>query len=112
VRRQDLPVVVDEHDRAGAVEDRLAPLGDGRADRPLPTPAPAASTPMSRTPSTGIHSANDPMAFEPPPTQATTASGMPPAASANCWVDSTEMTFWSSRTMVGKGCGPIADPMR
>ena len=52
------------------------------------------------------------MALDPPPTQATTASGSPAACSANCARDSTEMTDCSSRTICGKGWGPIADPIR
>ena len=44
--------------------------------RPPPSDAaPAASTPISRTSASSMKPANIPIAFEPPPTQATTASG-------------------------------------
>ena len=46
------------------------------------------------------------MAFEPPPTQATTASGSRPAASRHCARASAPITAWKSRTIAGYGCGP------
>ena len=40
-----------------------------------------------------------PDAFEPPPTQATTASGSAPSASRSCSRASRPITAWSSRTI-------------
>ena len=49
--------------------------------RPVPSDAaPAASTPTSRTSASSTKAANMPIAFEPPPTHATTASGSAPSA--------------------------------
>ena len=53
-----------------------------------------------------------PIAFEPPPTQATTASGSRPAMSWTCWRASTPMIRWKSRTIIGNGCGPPTEPMQ
>ncbi len=50
------------------------------------------------------------MALEPPPTQASTASGSRPSFSNICALISWEMTAWKSRTMVGNGWGPITEP--
>jgi hypothetical protein len=52
-----------------------------------------------------------PTALLPPPTQATTASGSLPLSSSICALVSLPMTDWNVRTIVGKGCGPIAEPM-
>ena len=51
-----------------------------------------------------------PIAFEPPPTQAVTASGSRPACARICARASSPMTRWKSRTIVGNGCGPAAVP--
>ena len=51
-----------------------------------------------------------PMAFEPPPTQAATASGSAPVRSSTCWRASSPMIFWKSRTIAGNGCGPATVP--
>ena len=51
------------------------------------------------------------MAFEPPPTQAITASGCRPASSGICARHSSPITDWKSRTIIGYGCGPATVPM-
>ena len=51
-----------------------------------------------------------PIAFDPPPTQAMTASGRRPVSASSCARASSEMIFWKSRTIAGKGCGPAAVP--
>ena len=76
------------------------------------TPSPAASTPTIRTDLSLTNGWNIPIAFEPPPTHATTQSGRRPIWSSDCWRASLPITAWKSRTIVGKGCGPIAEPMR
>lgn len=53
-----------------------------------------------------------PIAFEPPPTHAITTSGSRPASSWICCRASLPITDWKSRTIVGNGCGPIAEPIR
>ncbi len=49
--------------------------------RPVATPSPAASTPISRTEVSCTKGWNSPMALEPPPTQAISTSGRRPKAS-------------------------------
>src|SRR2546425_1034314 len=49
--------------------------------------------------------------FEPPPTQAITASGCRPASSCICGMHSSPITDWKSRTIIGYGCGPATVPM-
>ena len=51
-----------------------------------------------------------PIAFDPPPTQAATASGSRPVSSSTCARASSPMIFWKSRTIAGNGCGPAAVP--
>ena len=53
-----------------------------------------------------------PMALEPPPTQAITASGSRPVVSSTCSRASRPMTRWKSRTIIGNGCGPPTEPMQ
>ncbi len=53
-----------------------------------------------------------PMALEPPPTQATTASGSRPVMASTCSRASRPMTRWKSRTISGNGCGPPTEPMQ
>ena len=53
-----------------------------------------------------------PMALEPPPTQAVTASGSAPVSSSTCARASSPMTRWKSRTITGNGCGPATVPSR
>ena len=55
---------------------------------------------------------NTPIALEPPPTQAMTASGSRPARPITCSRASTPMIRWKSRTITGNGCGPITEPMQ
>ena len=52
------------------------------------------------------------MAFEPPPTQAQTASGRAPKRSSIWARDSLEMIDWKALTIRGNGAGPEAVPMR
>jgi hypothetical protein len=51
-----------------------------------------------------------PAAFEPPPTQATTASGSA-EASRHLGPGLRPMTDWKSRTIIGYGWGPSTEPM-
>src|ERR1700684_4173640 len=74
--------------------------------RPLSGPSPPASQPISRTESSGMNAWKAPMALEPPPTQAMTASGSRPVRARTCSLASTPMIRWKSRTMVGNGSGP------
>src|SRR6185295_2569185 len=76
---------------------------------PLSTPRPPASTPRSRTSLSPRNALNIPIAFEPPPTQATTTLGSMPTRSSHCARASRPMIDWNSRTIVGYGCGPVAD---
>ena len=82
--------------------------------RPVVTPSPPASQPISRT--CGSVSSRKawkmPMAFEPPPTQATTASGRRPTRSRVWARASSPMMRWKSRTIAGKGCGPATVPSK
>ena len=55
---------------------------------------------------------NAPMALEPPPTQAITASGRRPVASSTCSRASRPMIRWKSLTIIGNGCGPPTEPMQ
>jgi hypothetical protein len=79
--------------------------------RPLSSPSPAASTPTSSTPASSTNPANTPIAFDPPPTHATTLRGSRPARSSICARASRPMAAWNSRTMRGYGAGPTTDPM-
>ncbi len=62
----------------GRPRDRLA------ACSCVSMPRPAASTPISRTEGSSRNGWNSPIAFDPPPMQATAASGSRPSASCNC----------------------------
>ena len=79
VRLGDLAVVVAEHVRARAVQhaDAARASASRRGGR-VSMPSPAASTPKSLTVLSGTKAWNRPMAFEPPPTQATQRVGQPP----------------------------------
>ena len=52
-----------------------------------------------------------PIALDPPPTQARTASGRPPSSSRHCARASVPMTEAKSRTIPGNGAGPPTEPM-
>ncbi len=65
------------------------------------SPWPDASTPISRTLSSFRNGWKMPMALEPPPMQATTASGSRPSSSATWALVSSPITAWKSRTMAG-----------
>jgi len=80
--------------------------------RPVETPWPPGSTPTILTPASLIKGQKRPMAFEPPPTQATTRSGSFPVSFRACARASSPMTRWKSRTIIGYGCGPSAEPSR
>ena len=67
----------------------------------LSIPLPAASQPMRRTPGSPMKEQKEPIALEPPPTQAMTASGSFPSFFRICSLISLE-----------KGCGPTAEPMQ
>ena len=77
------------------------PAHSDAACRPLASPSPAASTPISLTLGWPMYGWKIPMAFEPPPTQAITASGWRPAISCICWMLSSPITDWKSRTIIG-----------
>ena len=53
-----------------------------------------------------------PIALEPPPTQAITASGSRPGRLQDLRRASTPMTRWKSLTIIGNGCGPPTEPMQ
>ena len=59
-----------------------------------------------------MKSAKVPSAFEPPPMQASTASGSRPYCAVVCSAISLLITRWNSRTILGKGCGPATVPIR
>ena len=68
---------------------------------------------VQRAPSASSRNAvKMPIAFEPPPTQAATASGSRPVSSSTCSRASTPITRWKSRTICGNGCGPATVPSR
>ena len=60
----------------------------------------------------GTNAVKMPIALEPPPTQATTASGSRPVRSSTCARASSPITRWKSRTIIGNGCGPATEPIR
>ena len=78
--------------------------------RPVSMPSPAASTTASRTAGSPMNRASNPMAFDPPPTQAIARSGSRPSTAWIWAAASSPIRRWRSRTMVGYGCGPIAEP--
>ena len=83
------------------------------ACRPVSTPSPPASKPYSRTSGSGTKAWKMPIALEPPPTQAATASGSRAELSpGDCCRASTPMPRTKSRTIAGNGCGPAAVPSR
>ena len=115
VGSDDLAVAVLGHERARAVEDagRPAATAPPRACpsrcRLLlpPPPPPTVGSPMNRL--------RHPIAFEPPPTQAEpprNRAGDPRPHRPSSWAaaSSPSIRRWRSRTIVGYGCGPIADP--
>ena len=53
---------------------------------------------------------SSPIAFEPPPTQARARSGSRPSTATTWAAASSPIRRWRSRTIVGYGCGPIAEP--
>ena len=79
--------------------------------RPLSSPSPAASTPTSSTSASSTKPANTPIAFEPPPTHATTLFGSRPVRSSSCARASRPIAAWNSRTIRGYGAGPTTEPM-
>mmetsp|Transcript_37882 Transcript_37882/g.89110 ORF Transcript_37882/g.89110 Transcript_37882/m.89110 type:complete len:215 (+) Transcript_37882:546-1190(+) len=80
--------------------------------RPLSRPCPAGSTPTSLTAGSSRKAVKSPSELQPPPTQASSTSGAaPPVISANCCLASKPTMLWKSRTIMGKGWGPTAEPM-
>lgn len=94
------------------MQDAGLPAVRVAACSPVSTPCPAGSQPTRRTSASGMKAWKRPMALEPPPTQATAASGRRPARSRIWRRASTPMTRWKSRTIAGKGCGPATVPKR
>ena len=86
------------------------PPASAAAWRPVAIPSPAASATASRTDGSPMNRSSRPIAFEPPPTQASARSGSRPSTAASWAAASSPMTRWRSRTIVGYGCGPIAEP--
>ena len=80
--------------------------------RPLSMPSPPASKPTMRTSGSSTKPAKSPIAFEPPPTHATTASGNRPTRPSICSRASRPMTDCSSATSSGYGAGPTHEPIR
>ena len=79
--------------------------------RPLSSPSPAASTPISSTSASSMKAVKMPIALEPPPTQAITRAGSAPSAASACSRASSPITRCRSRTSAGKGAGPTAEPI-
>ena len=79
---------------------------------PVERPWPPGSTPTILTRVSLMKGQKRPMALEPPPTQATTRSGSLPVIRRDWALASSPMTRWKSRTIMGYGCGPSADPRR
>ena len=69
--------------------------------RPVSMPSPAASTTASRTAGSPMNRASSPIAFEPPPTQASARSGRRPSTAASWAAASSPIRRWRSRTIVG-----------
>ena len=101
VRVGDLPVLVGEDRRARAVQD--ARRVRCRATRRPPPRRRRAARPSSSTKPWKI-----PIAFEPPPTHATTASGRRPSTASSCSRASRPITDCSSRDELGIRRGPDA----
>ncbi len=80
--------------------------------RPVAMPSPPGSTPTMRTFRSPMKGWNRPIALEPPPTHATRTSGSRFSARRAWRFVSWPMTVWKSRTIIGYGCGPSADPSR
>ncbi len=57
-----------------------------------------------------MNAAKMPIALEPPPTHAATASGSRPQRSSTWARASSPITRWYSRTIIGNGCGPATVP--
>ena len=72
-----------------------------RRSRPSPPPVPPASTPSRATSASPTNGWKSPIAFEPPPTQATAASGRAPVCSSICARASRPITDCNSRTRYG-----------
>ena len=109
-RLHDLAVAVLEHHRPGAVEDPGRPSGEGRR---VPAGRDAVARRLGdREPNRRLadEPLSSPIAFEPPPTQATARSGSRPSARSSWTAASSPIRRWRSRTIVGYGCGPIAEP--
>ena len=79
---------------------------------PVPMPCPPASTPTIRTRESLMNGQKRPMALEPPPTHATSRSGSRPVAFFDWARVSSPITRWKSRTIIGYGWGPMAEPSR
>ena len=101
MRVEDLAVVVGEQRRARAVQHACA-----SARRATPRRPPRRRSGARRRPAT--KSVNMPIAFEPPPTHAITASGSRPSAARICSRASRPITRCSSRTSSGIRRGPDA----
>ena len=77
---------------------------------PFDTAAPPAASTPTRRALVLAKPAKTPAALEPPPTQATTTSGVPTPRWLSCSLASWPMMLWNSRTIHGKGWGPMTEP--
>jgi len=79
---------------------------------PVLIPWPPGSTPTMRTRRSPMNGQKRPIAFDPPPTQATSRSGSRPMTRRDCTRASSPITRWKSRTSIGYGWGPITEPSK
>ena len=91
-----------QHARAAAGDRRGVPAGVDAVAAGLEADQPHAVV--------GTKAVKMPIALEPPPTQARTASGSRPSRSSTCSRASSPITRWKSRTIAGNGCGPATVP--
>ena len=90
----------------------LSPAGDRRGVPPGLDAVAARLEAEDPTSGSSRKAVNMPIALDPPPTQAATASGSRPVSSRHCARASSPMPRVKSRTMLGNGCGPAAVPKR
>ena len=110
-RLEHLAVLVLQEQRAHAVHDARHAAADRRAVMTRLEPEPAGLDADERARRCRRTRRTCPIAFEPPPTHATTTSGSAPSSSSrHCRRASSPTTRWNSRTIHGNGCGPIAEP--
>ena len=92
MRLQDLAFVVGEHRGEGPVQDAGPSRAQRRSVATAVDPLSPASTPISSTSESSRNAVKVPIAFEPPPTQATTRFGTQPSAASACSRASSPIT--------------------